>query len=617
MSGVTASGPTAGGGEDPKLVRIGGASGFWGDSAIATPQLLQVPGLQFLVYDYLAETTMAILARARAKNPAFGYATDFVDAAMAPHLKTLIERGVRVVANAGGLNPAGCAAALRAVAQAQGLNPRIVVVEGDDLLDRLPGWVADGTLRMLDGAACPPRPLSANAYTGAQPIARALDAGADIVITGRCVDSAVVVGVLAHAFGWTFDAAPDDAPAWHRLAGGTLAGHVIECGAQATGGLFTDWQQVPDWAHIGYPVIDVASDGSFLLSKPAGTGGVALPAAVAEQVLYEIGDPASYRMPDVTVDLRGVQVRAVDADHVQVSGARGRPPGPHYKGNLTWRDGFQLQQLMALRGPGAALKARRTADALIQRTREQMAARGFADYAEVSIELLGCEALYGPHAQDLPTREVVLRLAVRHADAAALAVLQREAASPGTSMAPGTRSTFSGRADIQAMVKLASYLVDKTALPQRVHGDGIDTTLPCAAVTTPDPGADAGPAPIPPLPASDEATRSVPLLQLAWARSGDKGDDANIGVIAREARWLPLLRRELTAARVQAWFAHRLSEGGHVERFDLPGLNAMNFLLHRALGGGGVCSLQSDPLGKSYAQMLLDMPIDVPLSLAP
>ena len=591
-----------------KAVRIGGASGFWGDSSIATPQLLRVPGLQYLVYDYLAETTMAILARARAKDPALGYATDFVTAAMAPHLGEILARGVRVVANAGGLNPAACRDALLAVARAQGLAPRIAIVTGDDVLPQFEALRAAG-LRDLHTGEVPPAALSsANAYIGARGIAQALALGADIVLTGRCVDSAVVVGALAHEFGW-------DWRDWDRLAAGTLAGHVIECGAQATGGLFTDWQDVPDWDRMGYPVIDVAEDGSFTLSKPEGTGGLVHPGAVAEQVLYEVGDPADYRMPDVVCDFRQVQVHAAGPGRVRVHGARGRAPTASYKANGTWRDGFQLQVMMAIRGIDAPAKARRTAEALLARTRAQLTAAGLADYQASCVELLGCESHYGPHARALPTREVVLRSAARHAEARGLSFLQRECASAGTSMGPGTRSSFSGRADVQPVVKVFSFLVPKQALALQVqlaeHTEPVAETPPATTVA-PEPTAAPAPAGDAALP-TVQATRPVPLVALAWARSGDKGDDENIGVIARRPELLLLLRAQLTAARVQAYFQHLLQ--GEVERFEVPGLHALNFVLHRALGGGGVSSLRSDPLGKSYAQMLLDLPIDVPLDV--
>lgn len=596
-----------------KRVRIGGACGFWGDSAMATPQLLQVPGLQYLVYDYLAETTMAILAKARAKDAALGYATDFVQAVMTPHLLAIHTRGIKVIANAGGLNPEGCRDALLQVAQAQDIALRVAVVTGDDLMPQWPALHTQG-VRTTAGAPLPERPLSANAYVGARGIAQALAAGADVVITGRCVDSAVVLGALVHEFGWSWQD-------WDRLSAGTLAGHLIECGAQATGGLFTDWQQVPDWANIGYPVIDVHDDGSLELSKPEGTGGLIHPGAVAEQILYEVGDPAHYLMPDVCCDWRHVQVERTGPDVVQVRGARGLPAPTHYKANATWQDGYQLQLMMAIRGIDAPLKAERTAQALLARSRTMMAAQGLGDYSETCVELLGGESHYGPHAQPHTAREVVLRIAVRHAQAKALAVLQRECASSGTSMGPGTRSSFSGRADIQPVIKLCAFMLPKThvrlqmRLGDTVH-DASDTGQACAG-SAPAPcntAHESTPAPHEAAQAaSDEPLHNCRLIDLAWARSGDKGDDENIGVIARHPKAWAWLRSQLHAAQVQAYFAHLVQ--GPVLRYEVPGLQALNFVLHQALGGGGVCSLRSDPLGKSFAQMLLDMPLCVPASV--
>lgn len=590
-------------------VRIGGACGFWGDSAMATPQLLQVPGLQYLVYDYLAETTMAILARARAKDPALGYATDFVQAVMTPHLKAIHSRGIKVIANAGGLNPEGCRDALLQVAHDQGLALRVAVVTGDDLMPQIGALQAQG-LRTSADAPLPERPLSANAYVGARGIAQALGAGADVVITGRCVDSAVVLGALVHEFGWSWQD-------WDRLSAGTLAGHLIECGAQATGGLFTDWQDVPDWANIGYPVIDVSEDGSLTLSKPEGTGGLIHPGAVAEQILYEVGDPARYLMPDVCCDWRGVRVERAPGDTVRVTSARGLPAPMHYKANATWQDGYQLQLMMAIRGIDAPRKAERTAQTLLARSRALMANQGLGDYSETCVELLGGESHYGPHAQAHTAREVVLRIAVRHAQAKALTVLQRECASSGTSMGPGTRSSFSGRADIQPVIKLCSFLLPKGQVRLQMQlgetvQDASDPVQDAAVSTAPSRS---------PTPNQHEATECIAsedlhacrLVDLAWARSGDKGDDENIGVIARHASAWAWLRTHLQADQVQAYFSHLVQ--GPVLRYEVPGLQALNFVLHQALGGGGVCSLRSDPLGKSFAQMLLDMPLRVPASV--
>ena len=274
-------------------VRIGGASGFWGDTALAVPQLLAGGEVDYLVFDYLAEVTMSILAAQRAKDASTGYAIDFVQIMMREALPQLQAQRVRVVANAGGVNPRACRDALLALAAHLGITLKVGVVLGDDLLARAAEFRAAGVSEMFSGAAFPQRVASINAYLGALPIVRALDAGCDVVITGRCVDSAVTLGVLMHEFGWS-------ANEYDKLAQGTLAGHLIECGAQCTGGLFTDWERVPDWENIGFPIVEAHADGSFVITKPPGTGGLVTPASVAEQLLYEIGDPRAYLVPDVS-----------------------------------------------------------------------------------------------------------------------------------------------------------------------------------------------------------------------------------------------------------------------------------------------------------------------------
>ncbi|MDF3848153.1 acyclic terpene utilization AtuA family protein, partial [Achromobacter denitrificans] len=295
-------------------VHIGCASGFWGDSQIAIPQLLTAEKLDYIVFDYLAETTMSILQRARMRNPDLGYATDFVSV-LRPHLKTLLERGVRLVSNAGGLNPRGCRDAILAFAREQGLAPRIAVVTGDDVSE-LQAEFTDAQGRLLSDLDGFGPLLSANAYLGAYPIVQALAQDADIVITGRAVDSACALAVAIHEFDWSFSD-------YDKLAQASLAGHLIECGPQATGGLFTDWETVPDWANIGYPIVALDPDGGFDLTKPPGTGGLVSRATVAEQLLYEIGDPAAYELPDVVCDLRQVSIRETGPDRVRVEGARG------------------------------------------------------------------------------------------------------------------------------------------------------------------------------------------------------------------------------------------------------------------------------------------------------
>ena len=419
-----------------KVVRIGGASGFWGDS-VAGPLQLSQADIDYMVFDYLAETTMAILVGARAKKPEMGWATDFVDVAMKQVLPTVLHRGIKVIANAGGVNPAGCAQALRAMADAMGLAPRIAIVEGDDVSALLPALRDEG-VRDFAGQPLPQKVLSANAYLGAFPVAQALAAGADIVITGRGVDSAVTLGALIHEFGWQ----PQD---WDRLAGGSLAGHILECGCQATGGLFTDWDQVPDWAHMGYPIAECLADGSFELTRMPGTGGLVRVPCVAEQLLYELGDPSSYLLPDVACDFRGVRMEQVGDERVRVSGAKGRAPGGQYKVSATQPDGFRCAGSLVLVGIDAAAKARRTGEAIVERTRELLVKAGWADYTRTAIELLGNEALYGPQSRARDAREVMVRVVADHPDRKALELFAREIAPAGTSWSPGTTGAGGGR----------------------------------------------------------------------------------------------------------------------------------------------------------------------------
>lgn len=582
-------------------VRIGGASGFWGDSQTAIPQLLQGGDVQFIVFDYLAELTMSLLAAARARNPEMGWAGDFVEQ-VRPHLAEISRRGIRLVSNAGGVNPSGCAAALQKAAAEIGVSLKIAVVEGDDVLELVPTLREEGVREFQTGAPIPEKVATANAYLGATPIRAALDAGADVVITGRCVDSAVTLGVLMHAFDWGVEE-------HDKLAQGSLAGHIIECGCQATGGLHTDWRKVPDWANMGYPVIEAEASGSFVVTKPPNTGGLVSVPSIAEQVLYEVGDPARYILPDVVCDFTRLALTQVDAGHVRVQGARGLPPTDSYKVSATYPDGFRATAQLTVVGFEAAAKARRTAEAVLERTRRLFAEAGLADYSATLIEILGAATGHGPHATGAETYEAVMRLAVAHADKRALEIFAREIAPSGTSWAPGTTGQ-AGRPAVSRVLKQYSFLLDKARVPVRVRLG--DTTLDVAPPLG-QPLPRRQPDEVPARPAVAEELATVPLIKAAWARSGDKGDQCNVGVIARSVELVDHLRRELPPERVKTYLAHLVK--GDVSRFEVPGLNAFNFLLDRALDGGGMASLRNDPWGKGMAQILLTIPVRVPARL--
>jgi Acyclic terpene utilisation family protein AtuA len=598
--------------QSTKTVRIGGASGFWGDSMVGAPQLVESGEIDYLVFDYLAETTMAILVGVRAKKPEMGYATDFVDLAMKAVLAKVLAQGIKVVANAGGVNPHGCADALRVMAQSMGLHPKIAVVTGDDVMPHYARLSSRGQRDMFTNAPLPEKALSANAYLGAFPIAQALAAGADIVITGRGVDSAVTLGPLIHEFGW----AVED---YDLLAAGSLAGHIIECGCQATGGLFTDWQKVPDWANIGYPIIECAADGSFELYKPTHTGGLIAPACVAEQLLYEIGDPAAYALADVVCDFREVRLEAaLDGDNrarVRVSGARGRAPSSQYKVSATRMDGFRCSGAVVLIGEDAAAKAIRTGQAVIERCEQIFKRLGLSAFSHTDLAILGAETLYGAAAKTSHVREVWLRITASHAMKQALEIFAREIAPAGTSWAPGTTGPALARPSVTPAIKQFSFLIEKTEVEVRVAVDGKvqDVWVDDAAKQIPELAANE--TPLAPPPYVDELNDfvEVPLMRLAWARSGDKGDISNIGVIARVPEMLPLLWTQLTPQSVSRYFSHLVK--GQVQRFYLPGISAINFVMYEALDGGGPSSHRMDPLGKGMAQILLAMPVRVPKSL--
>jgi len=588
---------------DPRIVRIGGASGAWGDSPRAIPQLLGEP-VNYLMMDYLAEVSMSLLARARLKDPGGGFPPDFI-AYLKDHLPAMAERRIKVVSNGGGVNPRGCAAAMQKVCDELSLPLKIAAVEGDDVMPLIDGLRSRGTREALSGAALPPRLLSANAYLGALPIKAALDGGADIVITGRCADSALALGILMHEFAW----AADD---YDRLAAGSLVGHLLECGAQGVGGLHTDWRAVPNWENIGYPIAECRADGGFVVTKPAQTGGLVTPGSVAEQALYEIGDPAAYILPDVIADFSEVHLEQDGPDRVRVTGARGLEPTDQYKVSATYQDGYRAVATVSIVGPDAADKAERTGEALIARARLAFKERQLPDFTATHIEALGAEAAYGPKSRARASREVLLRLVVVHPDAKCLDLFARELGSVGISFAPGTTGIYGGRPKPAPHIRLYTFFIDKAALPPpKVWLGGAETPV---AIPPGWPRTSARQQSAPTSETrADGPHIEVPLIRLALARSGDKGNTSNVAIIARHPAYVPILRREVTAQRMAEHFESLVD--GPVERFEAPGLSAFNFLMHEALGGGGMASLRIDPQGKAYASMALEMMVSVPVDV--
>jgi len=585
----------------PDLLRIANAGGYWGDDLTQFRRQIELGPVDVVTLDFLAEITMSIMQKQRARDPRAGFARDFVDQ-VEQALPLLIERGVKVVTNAGGVNPLALRGTLLDRVQQHGHTMEIAAVVGDDLMERLGEMVASGVAldHMDDGtafAAIRDRVSSANAYYGAWPVVEALRAGAQIVVTGRCTDTGITLAPMIHAFGW----APDD---WDRLAAGIVAGHIVECGAQSTGGNFTDWRRIRRFETIGYPLLEVSPDGSFVLTKHAGTGGAVTVRTVKEQLVYEMGDPRSYVTPDVIADFASAQLEQIGRDRVRVWGVRGRPAPPALKVSASYFDGWKASGTLIISAPAAAEKAQAFADLFWKRLGLEFEAR--------HVELIGHSACWGPLAPPVDPPEVLLRLSVRDSDRAKIEAFSRLVPAVILSGPPGVAVT-GGRPQAQEVVAYWPALIPRDrARPSLVTRDGertLDWPTPLLAPVKPA----ALPRPTWPKAKGSARTVAVPLATLAHGRSGDKGDTCNIGVVARAPEIYPWLRKTLTAALVKRRF--RGICRGNVERHETPNLWALNFLLHESLGGGGTVSLRLDAQGKTLAHALLAMEVRAPQAL--
>ncbi len=582
---VSASGSEARPDADPARIRIGNASGFYGDRFAAMREMLEGGELDVLTGDYLAELTMLILGRDRLRDPRLGYARTFLRQ-LEDCLGLALEKGVAIVANAGGLNPAGLAAAIGDLAARLGLDPKIGYVHGDDLLPRAPE-LGYGDV------------VAANAYLGGWGIAACLQAGANVVVTGRVTDASLVVGPAAAHFGWEltdFDA----------IAGAMAAGHVIECGAQATGGNYAFFTEIADLRHPGFPIAEICADGSSVITKHPGTGGAVTVGTVTAQLLYEVAGPR-YPGPDATLRLDSVQLRQDGPDRVAISGVRGEPAPPTLKVSLNSLGGYRNQVEFVLTGLDIEAKARLV--------REQLAA---ALPAGVEWELARTD-----HA-DAPTEEAAsatLRCVARGSDATAIgrafsgaAVELALASYPGFHMTapPGEAQPYG--------VFTAGYL-DRAQVRQiAVLPAGESVEVPDVATTV---LASAGPAATgPAIPAEfagpgewagSGPVRRVPLGAVAGARSGDKGGDANIGVWARNAAAWPWLASTLTVGKLRELLPE--AAGLPVTRHLLPNLGAVNFVIEGLLGQGVAAAARFDPQAKAVGEWLRSRYLDVPEAL--
>lgn len=443
-----------------KTIRIGNAQGFWGDSVDAPVRMLRGGPIDYITMDYLAEVTMSIMQRQKLKDPSRGYATDFVQF-IDRVLPELVERNVKVIANAGGVNPEACRDAILKVAQKHGIQGlKIAIVTGDDIMGRLDEFknIKENLLNMDNGESLFAKEreiLSANVYMPTGGIVDALDQGAQIVITGRGTDPGLVLGPIIHEFGW------DN---WDQFALGTVAGHILECGAQCTGGNFTNWRSVPDMANIGYPIAEVSADGRVVITKHDNTGGIVSVDTVAEQLLYEMGDPNNYITPDCVVDFTTIELDQVGENRVEVKGVKGKPDTPFYKVSVSYLNGYKAISHLTVSGPDAYAKAQKAAEVLWAR----LEAAG-CNYDHTETEYLGvgvCHKGIVPEATDAP--EVVLRVAVKDMDRNKVNRFGKEIAPLVTAGPPGITGFAGGRPKAAEIVAYWPALIKKELIDVKV-----------------------------------------------------------------------------------------------------------------------------------------------------
>jgi len=448
-----------------EVVRVAAGQGFWGDDLDAPRRQVEGGPIDYLMLDYLAEVTMSILQKQKERDPSLGYARDFVGA-MESVLPAVLERGVKVIANAGGVNPPACAAAVKAVAAESAAKGklRIGVVTGDDLLSRLDEVMAQGhqLANMETGeplSTVRDRVLSANAYIGSEPIVEALEGGANVVITGRSTDTALTMAPLRHEFGW-------GTKSWDQLAAGIVAGHIIECGAQCSGGnCLYDWRSIPDLANVGYPLVEARADGTFIVTKHPNTGGRVSVPTVTEQLVYEMGDPHSYITPDVVADFTTIHLAQDGENRVRVSGVKGKAPTDKLKVSIAYRAGFKAIGTLVYAWPDALDKAQ-LADSVLRKRLDRLGLK----FDHILSEFVGATATHGHLAGDQHNApEVQLRFGVRGPDRAAVERFTREIAPLVLNGPPSVTGFAGGRPKVEEIVAYWPALIDKTVVNTRVN----------------------------------------------------------------------------------------------------------------------------------------------------
>ena len=588
-----------------KSIRIGNAGGYWGDDPSALARQIQGGPLDYITMDFLAEITMSILQKQRARDPEMGYAKDFIKM-LDEVLPDLLDKKIKLITNAGGINPKSCAREIHNLAKSKGLNIKIAVIDGDDIMTNIDSLESQGeTFTNMETSECFSKVkdsiISANVYFGVAPVAEALKWDPDIIITGRVTDTGITLAPMVHEFNWPLDD-------WDRLASGIIAGHMLECGTQITGGNFTDWEKVDSFSHVGFPIAEINADGSFVLTKHQNTGGLVNVNTVREQLFYEMGNPEAYITPDVIADFTTIQLKADGENRVKASGIKGYAPTPLYKVSMAFEDGFKAQGTIIISGPNARKKAEAFAKIFWERCG--------SDFDHTETEFFGFNACQRSLVNKDDANEILLRVGVLSSDQRKLRNFSKLVPSLILSGPPGVAVT-GGVPRPQQVVSYWPALINKDTVHPKisliVNGEITDEqVIKTTATGNFEPqSSNVQVAETPSGPAGkDHDEKLVPISSIALGRSGDKGDMCNVGVLARSPKAFEFLDEWLTAQRVKNYFQELCF--GPVTRYKLSNLQGFNFLLDEALGGGGTKTLRFDAQGKTFAQGLLAQKIKIP-----
>lgn len=597
-----------------KIVRIGNASGYWGDDPSALKRQVEHGNLDYITMDFLAEITMSILQKQYERNPELGYARDFVGI-LTQSLPQILTKKIKVISNAGGINPVACAKAIEKIAHTQGLKPKIAIVMGDNILGDLDQlYPSKGKFENLETSEpfdlVKSKIKSANVYFGALPIVEALKKwDPDIIITGRATDTGITLAPMIYEFAW-------DVRDWDKLASGIVAGHMLECGCQITGGNFSDWQAVKDYHEMGYPVAEVSPDGTFVLTKHEQTGGFISVDTVREQVFYEMGDPKYYITPDVVADFSTINLKQQAPDRVSVFGIKGFEPTSQYKVSMAYDNGYKAVGSIIVSGPDAKAKADRFAEILWHRSQDT--------FDKKETEYIGWNACHRSLGLQEDCSEILLRLGVRSQDENKVKRFSRLVSSLILSGPPGV-SVLGGVPRVQKIVNYWPALMAKDLIKPKTlffQNSQVVDENECSATVIGNSQARTDQE----TQTADKPTKTIQeslreinhpegvlLSLICLARSGDKGDSVNIGLLARGEKTYAFIKEYFTAQKIKNLF-QELCEG-KVTRYSLDGLLGLNFILEKSLGGGGSCTLRTDAQGKTFSQALLRQKINIPDSL--